>query len=123
MLEKMLREAALAIVFVAVIVGVVAGGLLLTQPTTQPESGTSITEFMMNGMDCKVENCIVESGAPTVLSVGIQSSITIENLEVHAWGIWSQRHEEYEIDESRIVSLEAGAQDGELRNHRLLFSL
>lgn len=104
----MLRKAALAGILVAAIVGVAAVVSFLTQPATQSESGTSITEFTVNNMDCEVENCIVMSGAPMVLSVGIQSSETIENLEVHVWGIWSPRYNKYEIDESRVVSFEAG---------------
>ena len=27
---------------------------------------------------------------------------------MHVWAVWSSRHDEYEIDESRIVRLEAG---------------
>jgi hypothetical protein len=75
---------------------------------------SSITGFMVGGIDCEVENCVIESGTSMMLSVSIQSSETIENLKVHVWGIWSQRHEEYKIDESRVVSL--GASEHRMEN-------
>jgi rhodanese-related sulfurtransferase len=102
--KKIPRGAALATVLIATIVGVAAGVLLLTQP----ESRTLITGLMVDNIDCEVENCTVGSGASMVLSVGIQSSETIENVEVHVWGIWSPSQDKYQIDESRIVRLEAG---------------
>lgn len=102
--RKMPREAALAIVLIATIAGVVAGVLLLTQS----ESGTSITGLMVDNIDCKVENCAIKSGASMVISVGIWSSETFENVEVHVWAIWSESRNKYQIDESRIVQLEAG---------------
>lgn len=96
--------AALAIVLIAATVSVVAGSLLLTQP----QSGTSITGLMVDNIDCKAEDCIIESGASMALSVSIQSSETIENVEVHVWAIWSQRQKKYQIDKSRFIRLEAG---------------
>ncbi|KUO41195.1 MAG: hypothetical protein AVW06_01695 [Hadesarchaea archaeon DG-33-1] len=99
------RKATLAIILlIAAIVIVVAEVLLLTRP----QGGTRITELIVDDINCKVENCTIESGASMVISVGIQSPETIENVEVHVWAIWSSRHNEYEIDESRIVRLEAG---------------
>ncbi len=68
---------------------------------------SSITGLMVDGIDCEVENCIIESGASMMLSVGIQSSEMVENLKLHVWGIWSPRHDEYQIDKSRIINLEA----------------
>ena len=104
--KKMPWEAALSIVLIliAATVSVVAGVLLLTQP----QGGTSITGLIVDNIDCKVEDCIIESGASMALSVGIHSSETIENVEVHVWAIWSERRNRYQIDESRIVRLEAG---------------
>jgi uncharacterized membrane protein len=100
----MLREAALVGILVTAIVGVVAGVLLLTQP----ENRASITRLLVDSTDCKVENCVINSGASMVLSVSIQSSKMIENAKVQVWGIWSSNHHMYQIDELRIVSLETG---------------
>ena len=108
--KKMPWQAALAIGLMATVVSVVAMVLLLKQPQEKIPIGASITGVTVNNMDCKVENCTVKSGASMVISVGIQSSETIENVEVHVWAVWSESRDKYQIDESRIVSLEAGKQ-------------
>jgi len=106
--RKMPWEAALAIGLIATVVSVAAMALLLTQPQERIPIEASITGLTIDNIDCKVKSCIVKSGASMVVSVGIQSSRTIENVEVHVFGVWSQRQSKYQVDESRFVRLEAG---------------
>lgn len=95
------RQTKIILIGVIVFFIVLSAGFTILSIWNKTNRYAYIESYKVNESKCQNDQCVVPAGEPMLVDLEIRLLKSVENFQIHTWGVWSAEENQHVIDHYR----------------------